>query len=196
MSRLTYSLEPVPPFRLDLAVWVLRRRPENAIDRWDGRCYRRALALGSDAVEVAVTQTGPPETPRLRVTVAGERTDPGTKPAVAAALERLLGLRVDLTEFERFASRDARLGPLAQRFRGMKPPRFPSVFESVVNGIACQQVTLTLGIHLLNLLARGHGPVATGEEGPPHAFPRPEDLVRLGPDELRQLGFSRQRGAP
>jgi len=36
--------------------------------------------------------------------------------------------------------------------------------------------------------------VAAGEEGPAHAFPRPEDLVRLGPDELRQLGFSRQKG--
>ena len=57
-SRLAYSLKPVPPFRLDLAVWVLRRRPENLIDRWDGRCYRRALALEGGAVEVTVTQTG------------------------------------------------------------------------------------------------------------------------------------------
>ena len=31
----------------------------------------------------------------------------------------------------------------------MKPPRFPTVFECVVNAIACQQVTLTLGIRLL-----------------------------------------------
>ena len=65
MSRIAYSLKPVPPFRLDLAVWVLRRRPENLIDRWDGSCYRRVLALGDSPVEVAVTQTGPPETPRL-----------------------------------------------------------------------------------------------------------------------------------
>ncbi len=193
MSCLTYSLEPVPPFRLDLAVWVLRRRPENVIDRWDGRCYRRVLAVGSSAVEVAVTQTGTPESPRLRVALAGERTGPGTRPAVTAALERLLGLRIDLTEFERFASRDARLGPLARRFRGMKPPRFPTVFECLVNGIACQQVSLTLGIRLLGRLAETYGPDVGGGEVPARAFPRPEDLAGRKPEELRPLGFSRQK---
>jgi DNA-3-methyladenine glycosylase II len=176
-----------------LAVWVLRRRPENLIDRWDGRCYRRALALEGGPVEVAVTQTGPPETPRLRVAVEGERAGPGTRPAVTAALERLLGLRVDLTEFERFAAHDVRLGPLARRFRGMKPTRFPTVFECLLNAIACQQVTLTLGIRLLGRLAEVFGLEASSSEVPARAFPRPEDLAEQKPEELRPLGFSRQK---
>ncbi|MGE5755565.1 MAG: DNA-3-methyladenine glycosylase family protein [Planctomycetaceae bacterium] len=183
----------MPPFRLDLAVWVLRRRPENLIDRWDGRCYRRALALEGGPVAVAVTQTGPPETPRLRVTVEGERAGPGTRPAITAALERLLGLRIDLSEFEQLAARDVRLGPLTRRFRGMKPPRFPTVFECLVNGIACQQVTLTLGIRLLGRLAEAFGLEASGGEAPARAFPRPEDLAGRKPEELRPLGFSRQK---
>ena len=193
MIRLNYSLKPVPPFRLDLAVWVLRRRPENTIDRWDGRCYRRALAVGDGPLEVTVTQTGLPETPRLRVAVAGERIGPGTRPAVTTTLERLLGLRIDLTEFEQFACRDARLGPLARRFRGMKPPRFPTVFECLVNAIACQQVTLTLGIRLLGRLTEAYGLDVGGEDTPAHAFPRPEDLEGRKPEELRSLGFSRQK---
>ncbi len=183
----------MPPFRLGLAVWVLRRRPENLIDRWDGRCYRRALDLEGGPVEVTVTQTGPPETPRLRVVVEGKRAGPGTRPAITAALERLLGLRIDLTDFERFAARDVRLRPLARRFRGMKPPRFPTVFECLVNGIACQQVTLTLGIRLLGRLAEAYGLEASGGEVPAHAFPRPEDLAGRKPEELRPLGFSRQK---
>jgi DNA-3-methyladenine glycosylase II len=183
----------VPPFRLDLAVWVLRRRPENLIDRWDGRCYRRALALEDGAVEVAVTQTSPPEAPRLQVAVTGERIGPGTRSAVTAALERSLGLRTDLTEFERFAARDARLGPLARRFGGMKPARFPTVFECLINAIACQQVTLTLGIRLLGRLAEAFGLEVRGGEVQARAFPRPEDLAGRTPEELRPLGFSRQK---
>ena len=62
MSRSTVHLEPVPPFRLDLTVWTLRRRQENAVDRWDGQTDRRALA---GLAEVAVTQVGLPETPQL-----------------------------------------------------------------------------------------------------------------------------------
>ena len=65
MSQNAFLLEPIPPFRLDLTAWTLRRRPDNAIDRWDGTTYRRALALANGPVEVTVVQTGPPEAPRL-----------------------------------------------------------------------------------------------------------------------------------
>jgi DNA-3-methyladenine glycosylase II len=188
-----FSLRPVAPFRLDLVAWVLRRRPDNLIDRWDGRCYRRVLVLTDGPVEVAVTQPAPAETPRLHVAVDGERIGPSTRRAVTRSLERLLGLRLDLTEFEQLAAQDVRLGPLAQRFRGMKPPRFPTVFESLVNGIACQQITLTLGIRLLGCLAVAHGLAIGAGDARVHAFPRPEDLAGLKPEQLRSLGFSRQK---
>ena len=195
MNRGVFFLEAVAPFRLDLTVWTLRRRPCNAIDRWDGETYRRTLALAKGPVEVAVIQTGPPETPRIRATVHGSPLGGEEKRAVTMALERLLGLRTDLTAFYRLAALDADLGPLVRRFRGMKPPRFLSVFEGVVNAIANQQVTLTLGIRLLSLLAEHYGPAFVGEGGgSSHAFPRPMDLAPLAPEALRQLGFSRQKG--
>ncbi len=194
MSRSTFHLEPVPPFRLDLTVWTLRRRPDNAVDRWDGQSYRRILPLPAGPVEVVVTQVGPPEALQLRVSVGGQPLHSPVKTAVASALARLLGLHIDLTEFYRLATRQGRLGQLARRFRGMKPPRFATVFESVVNAIACQQVTLTLGIRLLNRLAANYGPALAEGDDAAHAFPRPDDLAGLRPEELRRLGFSRQKG--
>jgi DNA-3-methyladenine glycosylase II len=194
MSRSTLFLEPIPPFRLDLTVWTLRRRPDNAVDRWDGQTYRRVLPLPAGPVEVAVTQVGPPAAPRLRVAVAGQPLRSAVRAAVSSALERLLGLHIDLAGFYRFAARRHHLGPLARRFRGMKPPRFATVFESLVNAIACQQVTLTAGLRLLNRLAADHGAALPGGEAAAHAFPRPDDLAGLRPHELRRLGFSRQKG--
>ena len=187
-------IEPVAPFRLDLTVWTLRRRPDNAVDRWDGQTYRRVLPLPAGPVEVAVTQVEPPEAPRLRVSVEGQPLRSSVKAAVASALERLLGLHIDLTAFYRFAARQGRLGQLAWRFRGMKPPRFATVFESIINAIACQQVTLTLGIRLLNRLAANYGLALQEGDATVHAFPRPDDLVGLQPDDLRRIGFSRQKG--
>jgi DNA-3-methyladenine glycosylase II len=187
MSQSTLSLGPVPPFRLDLTVWTLRRRPDNAVDRWDGQTYRRVLPLPAGPVEVAVTQVGPPAAPRLRVAVAGEPLRSPVRAAVTAALERLLGLRIDLAGFYRFAARQRHLGPLARRFRGMKPPRFATVFEGLVNAIACQQVTLTLGIRLLNRLAAKYGATA-GRFDPEElaALPDDEAVARLG--ALRGVG--------
>ncbi|HLW68462.1 MAG TPA: hypothetical protein VKS79_24300 [Gemmataceae bacterium] len=202
MSQSAFLLKPVPPFRLDLTVWTLRRRPNNAVDRWDGQTYRRVLALPAGPVEIAVTQIGPLETPRLRVAVEGHPLRSGLKTAVTSVLDRLLGLHIDLTEFYRFALCPSgghrrvrgRLGPLAPRFQGMKPPRFATVFECVVNAMACQQVTLTLGILLVNRLAINFGLALTSRESAVHAFPRPEDLAGLRSQQLRRLGFSRQKG--
>jgi DNA-3-methyladenine glycosylase II len=82
------------------------------------------------------------------------------------------------------------LGPLAVRLRGLKPPRFPTVFEALVNGVACQQLSLAVGIHLLNRLTADHGRPVSDDLGGPRAFPGPEDLATLEPDELKRDGFS------
>jgi DNA-3-methyladenine glycosylase II len=172
----------------------LRRRPDNHTDRWDGETYRRILVLDGRPLEIAVTQIEPPGSPRLRVSIIGAGTDSDVKKQVTSFLERMLGLRADLSEFYEFASRQPKLWPLAERFRGMRPPRFPGVFEALINGIACQQLTLTLGILLLDRLASLCGPALDKNSQLVHAFPRPEDLVSRDPRALRRLGFSLQNG--
>jgi DNA-3-methyladenine glycosylase II len=194
MTRSTFELRPVSPFRLDLTVWTLRRRSHNILDRWDGTTYRRVLPLAAGPVEVAVTQPSLSETARLRVALTGRSVTAAVRAEVTTALERLLGLRIDMADFDQFAARHRRLKPLANRFRGMRPPRFATVFESAINAIACQQMSLTLGIHLLNRLTVAYGiPMGDLDEAV-HAFPRPTDLAGLLPAELRQLGFSFQKG--
>lgn len=203
LDELTFTLPVRAPFRLDLTAWALRRRPDNCIDRWDGQVYRRVLAFAPSQapVEAAVrhSQGSRAGKPELQVTLSGAGAGPASAPAVKAALERLLGLNVDLSSFYRLADGDVALAPLARRFRGLKPPRFPSLFEALVNAIACQQVTLTLGITLLNRLTQAYGRAcrdpAAGERGgtAPAGFPEPEDLAGLPPEALRPLGFSRQK---
>ena len=115
------------------------------------------------------------------------------KVAISPIVERMLGLRIDLRDFYRLASQDSRLAALAERFRGMRPPRFPTVFEALINGIACQQMSLTLGIQLLTRMSEAHGLACGEREAAGHAFPRPEDLAALRPEALRPLGFSHQK---
>ncbi len=178
-----FSIRPTAPFRLDLTVWALRRRSMNAVDAWNGTTYRRVLVIRDRPMLVAVTQRGK----TLGVTVTGKCLPHAAKQKVASTLERLLGIRQDLSEFHEFSSRHARLHELAMRFRGLKPPRFATVFEALVNGITCQQLSLTVGIIFLNRLAERCGlPFKPGS----YAFPRPEDLALLDPADLRPLGYS------
>ena len=184
----------MPPFRLDLTVWVLRRRPHNLMDRWDGETYRRVLLIGDQPVAVAISQSGPPEAPELRVQARGVEpeleTEAETSEILAAILTWMLGLDIDLTQFYRFAANHPRLQELVQGFRGLKPPRYPSVFEALVNAITCQQISLTAGLHVLNRLIQAFGLPFPGESSEAQAFPRPRDLAGQEPQALRDLGFS------
>lgn len=193
MRAKAFTLHPVPPFRLDLTVWALRRRPHNRIDRWDGHIYRRVLAPEGRPLAVAVTQTGPPTAPQLQITLAGETITAEAVSAVAQALARTLDIDRDLTDFYALAASDPLLGPLAARFRGLKPPRFPALFECLANAIACQQLTLALGLRLLNRLAEVYGPDVAAADGPLLSLPQPEALAAVDPEALRALQFSRQK---
>lgn len=192
----TFLISPKTPYRLDWTVWALRRRPSNTTDRWEGQSYRRVLAVeGGLPIGVTVRQVGRPRSPRLRVELSGGPRTAATVRALRTMVERMLGVHADLSGFYRMARRNPDLGRLVDRFRGLKPPRFPSVFEALVNGISCQQLSLTVGIELLNRLCRACGPSI---ETPPerhYAFPAPDDLLTLDVDRLRGLGFSRRKAA-
>jgi DNA-3-methyladenine glycosylase II len=190
---MSFQLKPLPPFRLDLTAWVLRRRVDNIWDRWDGQVYRRILILRGQPVEVRVSQSGPPARPKLGITATGPRLALETKPFLTETLNGMLGLQIDLGKFYRFAGKDRLLKGLVQRFRGMKPPRYPTVFEALVNAIACQQFTLTSGIRMLSRMVSAWGVPLSGSAISAHAFPRPADLAGLEMDALRNLGFSRQK---
>lgn len=193
MSQISFALKPLPPFRLDYTVWVLRRRLDNIWDRWDGQAYRRVLVVDEKPLDIAVTQAGPPEEPELKIVATGTRLKPDTESKLTAVLERLLGLKTDLAGFYRLAAKDPKLKPLAFSFRGMKPPRYPSVFEALVNAITCQQFTLTAGIRILSRLVANYGAAYRNRNDVFHAFPRPRDLARVEMEDLRKLGYSRQK---
>jgi DNA-3-methyladenine glycosylase II len=189
-THLSFHLKPVAPFRLDLTIWALRRRANNIVDRWDGKTYRRMIPLDGQAVDIAVTQIGPQDDPELNIEAASAGLSPKDESTIAAIVERMLGTRQDLLEFYHLASEDIQLSELAERYRGLKPPRFPTLFEAVINGIACQQISLTLGIILLNRLATNFGRSIQAEALSIYAFPQPEDLAGLKPQDIRRLGLS------
>ena len=190
MDRLTLSIIAVAPFRLDLTTWALRRRRQNIIDRWDRTTYRRVLPFDDVPIEVAVAQSGPRDAPRLQVALTGPGLRPEFKEQAKSRIEKMLGLRVGLALFYRMASHDAKLLLLVEKFRGVKPARFPTIFEMLANAFACQQLSLEAGWWMLSRMACACGLSLEQNGETSYAFPRPEDLLELGPGAIRELGFS------
>jgi DNA-3-methyladenine glycosylase II len=183
-----------PPFRLDLTAWALRRRSINQTDRWDGSVYARTIHVDQIPVELFVESVGSINSPRLRVRVTGVCRRALVETAVRQALNHVLGLSVDLTGFYATAAAEPPLDELANRFRGMRPPRFPSIFEALMNGIACQQLSLQAGLTLLNRLVDTFGRFSgPPEAGRGKAFPQPQALAGVDTRSLQALGFSQAK---
>lgn len=192
VKTLRFYLQPYAPFRLDLTAWALLRRSRNLIDRWDGTQYSRLLVIDGAPLHLAVRQTAPSDRPEIECIYSCVSRAIKFE-SVSAAVERLLGLNVDMSGFQRLARRDSRLRDLIGRFGGFRPPRFPTVFEAAVNAVCCQQLSLEVGLELLNRLSArtGFRLKSAGESffGPPE----PRKVTGLAPRELRELGFSRQK---
>ncbi len=75
----------------------------------------------------------------------------------------------------------------------MKPPRFPTAFEALINAFACQQLSLEVGLELLNRLAVLCNVHVRAGSDAHYAFPGPGNIVRVPPSRFRALGFSRQK---
>jgi DNA-3-methyladenine glycosylase II len=194
MARATVVLPVTPPFRLDLTVWALRRRKNNAVDRWDDGQYSRIVVAEGDPVRLTVSQETAGVEPHLILTVESTtRISTRARKEAGLLVQKMLGLAVDLRPFYELARDDAVIGPLVEHFFGLRPPRFPSVFEGLVNSIACQQVTLDLGIVLLNRLSERFGARVVEQGTVRHAFPAPADLADRPVESIRELGFSRQK---
>jgi DNA-3-methyladenine glycosylase II len=189
-----FTLPVVSPFRLDFTVWALRRRKKNVIDQWVGSKYIRVIASNKNPVKITITQEGTMDEPKLIAVLRGKKrpTDHVQKDALLL-IQKMLGLNVNLQPFYMLANNNDVLLSLVQQFLGVKPPCFPSIFEALVNSIACQQITLDLGILLLNRLSESFGLEFDDGGVLLHAFPRPEDLANISEEDLKKLGFSYQK---
>src|SRR4029453_19207800 len=95
----------------------------------------------------------------------------------------LLGAQFDLSAYR---PDDPTLAGLVKRLRGFRPPLAPDPFEMLVGAISAQQISLRAAFAVRNRFVERFG--VRGELA--YAFPLPERISEVTPDELRALGFS------
>jgi DNA-3-methyladenine glycosylase II len=181
----SYSISVRAPYRLDLTVNVLRRLSTNLVDVLspDG-AYLRLLGV---APELAVVRVGQPDLETLTVEIEGNRRD---HPRLLAQVRRMLGVEVDLTPFYRSASNVRWLHPLVSRMRGVRPPRYPTVWEACVNAIVFQQISLHAASSIMGRFTVGLSQPVERSGVRLYPFPSPEQLLSAPDRVLRGAGLS------
>ena len=187
VSKARYEIDVVTPYRLDLTVSALRRLSTNTVDvlTLEGE-YLRALDGFRKPVLVRVVQADPTT---LTVTLEGCESSV-ERIRACAAVRRILGVERELSHFYRVAKIVPWLWPLAVRMRGLKPPRYPTLWEACVNAIVFQQVSLSAASSITRRMIMALGvPVKCGSIVV-HAFPSAERLRAADDGILRAAGLS------
>lgn len=184
-----FILHPVAPFRLDYTALALQRRAKNIIDSWDGRYYSRVLNVDGELLNAKIEQKTYELDPTLLITL-NQSIHPKTEVKIKQILENMLGLRCNLSNFYNLAQKDPQLNPIVTRFKGLKPPCFPSIFEALVNAISCQQLSLDSGLEIQNRLIKYIDVHLQDDGNVLYSFPVPKDIANCSISELKQVGYS------
>ena len=185
ISHSEHEWSVAAPFRLDLTVSALRRLSTNIVDVLtpDGQ-YIRAFETSRGPVVVRVAQANPGA---LTVTVAG---DPHEHKRALALVKRMLGIDRDVAYFGRAAEGIPWLSPLAERMRGVRPPRYPTLWEACVNAIVFQQISLHAASAIMRRLILALGRSVDSEGVAVYAFPAAEGFLGEEDEVLRAAGLS------
>ncbi len=184
--RSHHEVPLLPPYRLDLTVTALRRLSTNLVNvlTADG-AFLRVLGPAGHRVIVRAVQH---RREALAVTLDGAAGDHQT---ALATVRRMLGTDRDVSDFARAARRIPWLAPLAARLRGLKPPRYATLWEALVNAIVFQQVSLAAASAITRRLIVALERPLEADGAVLYPFPSVEEFVAAGDSQLRTLGLSR-----
>jgi DNA-3-methyladenine glycosylase II len=168
------------PFRLDLTANVLRRLSTNVVDRYHEGHFQRLLGTAEGPTQLDVTQAAPD---RLDVHIDGAFGGD-----IEALVRRMLGVDVDLAPFYAASAATPWLADLVARARGVKPPRYPSLWEAIVNAVVFQQISIHAASAILRRVIESLTP-ARSPDGL-SLFPEPDVFANADPAALRARGLS------
>jgi DNA-3-methyladenine glycosylase II len=173
------------PYRLDLTVSALRRLSSNLADVLtpEGK-YLRALGGLRELVIARVTQ---PDPATLAISLEGDEREHARALAI---VRRVLGVDRDLAQFDRAAAHIPWLKSLAERMHGVRPPRYPTLWEACVNAVVFQQISLIAATAIMQrlIVALGQSLVSDGFQH--YSFPSTASFLAADDDLLRAAGLS------
>jgi DNA-3-methyladenine glycosylase II len=152
--------------------------------------YRRTIRINGQPVLYGVSEERNSGVPALRVRILKGPRDRNIHHQVQQVVAQQFAARLDLAPYYRVARRDKVLSQLVKRFRGMRIPQAPSVYECVVCAILEQQVNLTFAHQVKKALVETYGETVEFKGRRYNAFPEPQVLASATPDEFRKLQIS------
>lgn len=184
----TFTLAYRAPFDWPAMLAFLARRTVAGVERVDGERYLRSAAIAGGRVRVTGWLSIANDARRHRLAVTLSPHLESAMPEIEARLAHVFDIACDPNEVARA------LGALV-RNPGLRVPGTFDGFEAAVRAILGQQVTVRAAHTIAGRLAAAFGTPVDAPDGVSVAFPSAEEIARLDPVRIAELGVVMQRAS-
>ncbi|MGE5652862.1 MAG: DNA-3-methyladenine glycosylase family protein [Bacillota bacterium] len=190
---MSHSFELQPPSPTDFQHYLSRlgQTSERALYQVGENWFGRLLRVGERLLYVRVVDQRSDGKPGWLVELP--QGEPSDEEQVRASLRHLLCLDAPLHDIQALMQGEEALNGIRERFLGVRMIIDAEPWEAAAGAIISQQLNLAFAAALKQRLMELCGEGVTVDGATLRAFPSPEQVARLEPDQLRALQFSQRK---
>jgi DNA-3-methyladenine glycosylase II len=197
MKQMTFSdtfvIQPLEPFNFDLTAHLFCNGDKQVRTYMNGK-FQQVLRINGNLVLANLTSMGSIEQPVLSVKLISNNLLTSLDNQKAQeTISYIFNLYFGLSAFYKEVETDHIMHRIVQHLYGLKLPTYPTVFESLVNSIVEQQISIKVARLIEDRLTKKFGEqlVINGETY--YAFPTPHSLAGSSIEEVRKCGLSQRK---
>ena len=188
-----FQLKALAPFNFDLCAQIFSSGDQQIRAYANGE-FHQVLRLNGNLALTSITSSGTIEQPKLQINLKSNNPiTPKDKQTSKDAVHFIFNLDFDLCAFYREAENDPAMHQITKQLYGLKNPTTPTVFESLVDSIVEQQISIKVAHTIEQRLAKKFGETLTIDGNIYFAYPTPQSIAAASLSEIQQVGLSMRK---
>jgi len=186
----TVTVKALAPFNFDLTSQIFSS-DDPKIRSYSNGMFHQVLKINGNLVLIEVSSAGTVENPELLVELKSNIVITSLeKKAAKKIVEFIFNLDFNLNSFYQDVKKDHVMHNISQQLYGLKNPTTPTVFESLVDSIVEQQISIKVAHTIEQRLTKKFGETLTIEGKTYFAYPTPQRISDTSISEVQQVGLS------
>ena len=188
-----FYIEPLAPFSLELSAQIflsLNRRVRSFSDD----VFSQVLRVNGNLVLAEIKSKGTINKPKLEIQLTSNQPiTTQTFQRAKESIEYIFNLNFDLNSFYKQIKGDPIMHKIGQQLRGFKYPTTVTAFESLVDSIVEQQISIKIARIIEERIAEKFGDKLDLNRLEYYVFPNPQDLSKASIGDIRSCGLSQRK---
>ena len=192
-STETFTVQALAPFNFELTAHIFSSG-DGQIRSYANGVFHQVLRIDGNLVLVKLASSGTVEKPKLTVELTSSNPlTPQGKRIAEETIRFIFNLNFDLYSFYKDVENDPAMNQISQQLYGLKNPTTPTVFESLVDSIVEQQISIKVAHTLEERIVKKFGETLTVDGNTYFAYPTPQNIAAASISEVQQVGLSMRK---